>query len=204
MFNVGWAWWWVGAKTRWWLALELIAEVRRAPRSPAPPSTRPIYAYHVELLDLPRFEVLYDESAPSTSGGSARIAPNSPDALSMVLHSSGTSAFPKPIQMTNRNYIAWGTVPYYGELDICGTRLGIHTAPMFHAMGAITLVWAVCCGIELAVFKPASPPVVGHATAFLDDLVRSGSNWAMSVPALVEASPISPMNGRRIQKTFKC
>lgn len=66
--------------------------------------------------------------------------------------------------------------------------MGIQAAPVFHAMGAIALVWAVCCGLELAVFKPARPPAVAHATAFLQDLVLSKSDWAWSVPALIEVS----------------
>ena len=76
--------------------------------------------------------------------------------------------------------------PDYGEVDVCGIRLGIQAAPMFHAMGSIVLAWAICGGFELAVFKPSRPPIVAHPTSFLNDLVSSKSEWAMSVPAHIE------------------
>ncbi|VDB85408.1 unnamed protein product [Peniophora sp. CBMAI 1063] len=144
--------------------------------------------YVVELLDLPRFEVLYERSTPAelSESNDYRIAPISSDALAVILHSSGTSAFPKPIKMTSRNFVAWGSTLYHGDVDVCGIRLGIQSSPMFHAMSSIALAWAVCCGLELAVFKPARPPVVAHATAFLNDLVLSKSEWTMSVPAHIE------------------
>ena len=68
--------------------------------------------YYVELLDLPHFEVLYcSEPHSSLTPDSFRISPLSQDEPVMILHSSGTSAFPKPIRMIGRNYIAWGTAP---------------------------------------------------------------------------------------------
>ena len=67
--------------------------------------------YLVELLEFPRFEILYDQSAPVPTPEESLIAPLSPKEPAMILHSSGTSAFPKPIRMNNRNYIAWGTSP---------------------------------------------------------------------------------------------
>lgn len=161
--------------------------------------------YLVELLDFPHFEALYGEAAPTPSD--FRIASFSPDATVIILHSSGTSAFPKPIEVTHRTYLAWGTAfcgctailtdelrmltffsiaPDYGEIDVCGTRFGIHTAPVFHSLGSTMLVHAVCTGIELAVFKPMRPPIASNAATYLQGLVESKSDWVMSVPSLIE------------------
>lgn len=161
--------------------------------------------YRAEVLDIPSFETLYIEAAPSTSNFC--IAPFSQDATVLLLHSSGTSGFPKPIHLTNRIYISWGTCGCecfwflsctrsnslyscrtldYGELDACGTRVGIQTAPMFHAMGALMLVLAVCSGIELAVFKPSRPPNTPNAEAFLDSIISTRSSWVLSVPSFIE------------------
>ena len=65
--------------------------------------------YAVELLDIPRFEVLYDKAAPASTPKDYQIARASQDDASIILHSSGTSAFPKPIRMSSRNFIAWGS-----------------------------------------------------------------------------------------------
>lgn len=64
--------------------------------------------YGIEFLDLPHYEVLYGTSVPSPPLSESRIAPLSLDALTLILHSSGTSAFPKPVQLDGRNYLNWG------------------------------------------------------------------------------------------------
>jgi acyl-coenzyme A synthetase/AMP-(fatty) acid ligase len=62
--------------------------------------------------DVPRFEDVYtDEPAPAPEN--VHIATFDFDALLVILHSSGTSAFPKPIRISNRRFVGFGTA-------ICG------------------------------------------------------------------------------------
>ncbi|VDB87373.1 unnamed protein product [Peniophora sp. CBMAI 1063] len=151
--------------------------------------------YEIGLLDLPRFEVLYGSTTPPCPTlEDSRIAPLSADALALVLHSSGTSAFPKPIQVNNHNFRSWGIVFYYGEVDVCGTRWGSQAVPMFHAMGTMILTWAVYCGLELAVYKPVRPPVLANPSSFLRDVVETKSKRIMTVPAHIEAWSHDPAN----------
>ncbi|KAH9911783.1 acetyl-CoA synthetase-like protein [Epithele typhae] len=46
----------------------------------------------------------------------------------IVMHSSGSTAFPKPIKLLDRDFRKWG---HYGEVDLCGIRTGGHANPMF-------------------------------------------------------------------------
>ena len=68
---------------------------------------------------------------------------------------------------------------------------------MFHAIGWMAIAWAVYSGLELAVFRPARPPIAVNATSYLIDLVESKSEWAMLVPAPVEVSLPVAMRVRR-------
>ncbi|KZV68636.1 acetyl-CoA synthetase-like protein [Peniophora sp. CONT] len=142
--------------------------------------------YLVELLDFPRFELLYSSGQSTSESDDNCIMPHSMDTPGLILHSSGTSAFPKPISISHRAFLTWGNVFYYGEIDACGTRVGVHTAPMFHAIGLIWLSSAICCGIELHVFKPAFPPTVSNATACLEAVVNSDCKWVMPAPSILE------------------
>lgn len=34
-------------------------------------------------------------------------------------------------------------IPWYGERDLAGQRLALHSIPMYHAMGALQTMWTV-------------------------------------------------------------
>jgi acyl-coenzyme A synthetase/AMP-(fatty) acid ligase len=64
--------------------------------------------FTTQAHDVPHFEDVYnDEPAPASED--VRIATFDFDALVVILHSSGTSAFPKPIRISNRRYVGFGT-----------------------------------------------------------------------------------------------
>ena len=79
----------------------------------------------------------------------------------------------------------------FGQVDLCGVRVSTHATPMFHAMGVTALADALCCGVEIAVFRPVRPPVVVNAATVLQDVVESGSDWVRTVPDHIEVSSIS-------------
>lgn len=56
------------------------------------------------------------------------------DSVALILHSSGSTNFPKPIPLTHRNLIEWGRGAH-GERDFEGEVLGGHSLAFFHAMG---------------------------------------------------------------------
>ncbi|TFY68318.1 hypothetical protein EVJ58_g1099, partial [Rhodofomes roseus] len=87
------------------------------------------------LSPMPLFEELFlPETAEKAEPPS--YVYKGPDALAMVLHSSGSTAFPKPILWTNHRFCQPCLIPWFGERDLTGQVFSLHTMPMFHGMGA--------------------------------------------------------------------
>jgi acyl-CoA synthetase (AMP-forming)/AMP-acid ligase II len=68
--------------------------------------------YRLETFPIPRFDDLYNDDdvdssfLPSISDLFMREF--TADSVAIIFHSSGTSAFPKPIKILDRNLRAWG------------------------------------------------------------------------------------------------
>jgi acyl-coenzyme A synthetase/AMP-(fatty) acid ligase len=80
--------------------------------------------YSITILSMPKFEQIYDDSdAPMPDD--VHIRPFSFNETALILHSSGTSAFPKPIRTTNKTFVNFG-------VNLCKlvafTCLNIHAA----------------------------------------------------------------------------
>ncbi|KAJ3569819.1 hypothetical protein NP233_g4796 [Leucocoprinus birnbaumii] len=139
----------------------------------------------VTLLDAPMFTELF-----STQSGNFEPLPAlekaSVDDVALILHSSGSTSFPKPIPLTHRNLIQWGTQPYYGETDLCGRILSNHSLPFFHAMGVVSLAWATATGVTLSNFAPRDPPMVVTPESLFKSAVTCQSRLIFCVPTFLE------------------
>ncbi|KAI0743082.1 acetyl-CoA synthetase-like protein [Daedaleopsis nitida] len=140
----------------------------------------------VELLLMPSFDAIYTESAEGALELPIVVSA-SPDSVPLILHSSGSTAFPKPIRLTKKKLFEWAMMPYDGEVDLCGMRFSIHGLPMFHAMGLGVLTWAGACGVTLAFFRPSVPPIVPTPEALFEGMVSCGCNAVICVPSVLEA-----------------
>ncbi|KAG8993215.1 hypothetical protein FRB93_002052 [Tulasnella sp. JGI-2019a] len=79
--------------------------------------------------------------------------------VALILHSSGSTGFPKPIYIMHSSCIDWMRIPWYGEHDICGLILGVPSLPLFHAMGVFAYFWfTLGSGAVVVVFDPTAPP----------------------------------------------
>ncbi|KAH7912513.1 hypothetical protein BJ138DRAFT_785417 [Hygrophoropsis aurantiaca] len=139
--------------------------------------------YSVETILMPQFSDLYTQGEPEP----VVLRKIGLDATAIIMHSSGSTAFPKPIRMSNRNFIQWGILPYHGEVDICNVAIAVHSLPVFHGMCAINLVWATCAGSIMACFKPSPSPAPPTPDMFLEAIVATDSKVVFCVPAFVEA-----------------
>ncbi|KAI0350525.1 acetyl-CoA synthetase-like protein [Trametes cingulata] len=141
--------------------------------------------YEVNLLPVPTFDGLYK----STDGNATDIAmgPVAADKPAIILHSSGSTSFPKPVTLTHRSLTRWGFLTYFGDIDVCGLRCSMHCLPMFHIMGAIGIPWAVCTGVVVGQFRPSSPPVIPTPETVLRAIVATECNIALCVPSMIEA-----------------
>lgn len=110
---------------------------------------------------FPVFDDFYSADAPETEYVAPAFAHPDLEENCLILHSSGrimypcinpialpnfglgSTAFPKPIYWTHRNWVGLAYVPFFGERDVTGMRMACHALPMYHGMGVIQCCWAV-------------------------------------------------------------
>ena len=73
-----------------------------------------------------------------SSGASGEFGLRSAFMMTVLL--SGSVAFPKPITFTNRIWVCYSRLLWYGGRDMCGTVISGHAVPVFHGMG-LSLLW---------------------------------------------------------------
>ncbi|KAF9465931.1 hypothetical protein BDZ94DRAFT_1158916 [Collybia nuda] len=143
----------------------------------------------VRFLEAPLFETLFGKCMESSDAAFQQLPParkRNVDDVAMVLHSSGSTSFPKPILITHRNLLQWGSQPYYGETDVCGRILSNHTLPFFHAMGVVSISWATMVGITLSNFAPSNPPIIPTPDRVYSSAIATKSRLIFCVPAFLE------------------
>ncbi|THH15905.1 hypothetical protein EW146_g4648 [Bondarzewia mesenterica] len=151
---------------------------------------------HVEVLPMIQFANISDEGAPAKEEPEIEFGKLDLDKVVCVMHSSGSTSFPKPIYFSHRTLLQWTMLPSFGEVDLCGMILGVHAVPLFHAMGIVNVIWTVVSGLIMGVFKPSSPPVVPTPERYLEGIKATKSEVLFCVPSFVEAWVYSgaPMN----------
>lgn len=137
----------------------------------------------ITTSDMPSFDALYSAQDGELLPEAKNI---SLDDRGLILHSSGSTAFPKPITFTYRILMESGLLPYYGELDLCGEILSSHAVPMFHLMGAVQVAWTSYTGLTISVFKPGMPTVPTPDRVY-EGAIATKSTMIFCVPAFLEA-----------------
>lgn len=137
----------------------------------------------VVVLDVPSFKEIFETEPEGTLPDVQDIGR---DATALILHSSGSTSFPKPIHLSHRNLVEWGLQPYFGEVDISGRILSNHALPLFHAMGIVSTCWALTTGVILSNFAPKSPPQVPTPESTFESMVASNSQLVFCVPTFLE------------------
>ncbi|KAJ7485527.1 acetyl-CoA synthetase-like protein [Mycena latifolia] len=120
----------------------------------------------------------------------------------LILHSSGTTAFPKPIPITKKGLINLSNIPCYGELDLVNKRVAAHTNPTFHAMGLGTYIWPPSSGAIFALYNPRKPTIPTPAN-FLASWVADKCDIVFCVPVFIEAWAQDTNNIPRL-KALEC
>ncbi|KAF8898448.1 acetyl-CoA synthetase-like protein [Infundibulicybe gibba] len=110
-----------------------------------------------------------------------------PEATAVILHSSGSTSFPKPVPLTNRRLIELAIPPWFGDRDLTGKVFGFHSTPMYHGMGTFMLCWPPSCGLTIAVFEPKSPAQLPTPDNTFHGALTTDSDVVLCVPAIVEA-----------------
>ncbi|KAL0570905.1 hypothetical protein V5O48_011045, partial [Marasmius crinis-equi] len=105
----------------------------------------------------------------------------------LILHSSGTTSFPKPVYFSQQTLLQWGMIPYFGETDLCGTIMSYHCLTLPYALGATCITWAPISGITVATFPPTVDAPVPTPERVLAGALSTHSSIILCVPAFIEA-----------------
>ncbi|EIN04867.1 acetyl-CoA synthetase-like protein [Punctularia strigosozonata HHB-11173 SS5] len=138
---------------------------------------------------IPNFEDLYLSSDPCDPLPDPNVGPDDPV---YILHSSGSTAFPKVITCTHFFMIKVAGIPAWGEIDFAGLTLGCHSVAMFHGMGLTILLWAPACGFVISTFPPRSPAILPTPDHVIQGAMHTKSDIVLSVPSFIEAWLKSP------------
>ncbi|EIN04342.1 acetyl-CoA synthetase-like protein [Punctularia strigosozonata HHB-11173 SS5] len=108
---------------------------------------------------------------------------NSP---AFFIHSSGSTAFPKPLVWTHDTWITLANPILSSHTDLCGEILGCQAVPMFHAMGIFTTMLVAGCGMTVAAFKPQTPAIAVTPESTFESIINTGCTYTLSAPYIVE------------------
>ncbi|KAJ7433222.1 hypothetical protein FB451DRAFT_1419901 [Mycena latifolia] len=155
-------------------ALEALKE--KYPSTPVP-----------DVSYVPLFEDFFN------SGSDTAVAPEDlpfecmgPDATALILHSSGSTAFPNPIHGTNHGTIQLFLITWFGERHLTDKILALYSMPMYDGMGIVQTFWAAAFGIVLSFFEPKILQQF-HRLKICSTLRRRPGVTSYSVPSFIEA-----------------
>ncbi|KAI0265422.1 acetyl-CoA synthetase-like protein [Gloeopeniophorella convolvens] len=141
----------------------------------------------IPFSTMPQFEDIYPEGP---SGSEFKRYPKVKfdlDAPSLILHSSGSTAFPKPVIWSHRHLVVLCTIPWWGETDLCGHIMSCHAMPVFHGMGVLQICLVPSTGVVMAVFKPAFPAVLPNPRNVLEGMISTDCTIGAAAPTFLEA-----------------
>ncbi|KAJ7464987.1 hypothetical protein B0H11DRAFT_2050421 [Mycena galericulata] len=145
-----------------------------------------------DVTYAPLFEDLFVSVSDAVTPDALPFEYKGPDATACIMHSSGSTAFPKPIYWTNHRTIQTSLIPWFGERDLTDQVLSLHSMPMYHGMGILQTFWAASAGLVLSAFEPKSPPTIPTPENLFDAAKATGSDIVFCVPAFIEAWSRNP------------
>ncbi|KAF5347380.1 hypothetical protein D9758_011283 [Tetrapyrgos nigripes] len=137
------------------------------------------------------FEDLYDSTHPQVQSRNAVLLPEfvigNMKEPCVILHSSGTTSFPKAIVYNHSDLLQFAALRLTGEMGKPGQIHAMHHVPMFHAMGITSLARAASAAMVIAVFEPQSPPTLPTPERLIRMIKEDGCHIAPCVPMFLES-----------------
>ncbi|KAI5123110.1 hypothetical protein M0805_001466 [Coniferiporia weirii] len=155
----------------------------------------------MKIISMPVFEDIFpgDDSDASFELLPLTERPDL-DSPALILHSSGSTAFPKLRTLTHRILLEWSRSPWFGERDLHGEILAVHALPLFHASGFFHTCWAPSTGMTLALFYPTQPPVGLTPDRQLSSCVATGVTLLFGIPHFMETWSTEPKSVEVLKK----
>ncbi|KAI0325861.1 acetyl-CoA synthetase-like protein [Cubamyces sp. BRFM 1775] len=135
-----------------------------------------------------------DWSKPTKGTGRAAMKDIADTDVTIIMHSSGTTAFPKCIPVTRRGLVNLSNIPCFGEVDLAGKRIAAHTNPICHAMGLASLMWPLTSGATFSFYAPVLPQPVPSPANFLAAWTACKCDIVFCIPIFIEAWARDPAN----------
>ncbi|KAJ7648072.1 hypothetical protein FB45DRAFT_1052438 [Roridomyces roridus] len=146
----------------------------------------------LDILPFPTFQEVFQPSKGLDSKFPAM--PAALEDTAVIMHSSGSTAFPKVVRVPHRGLLEAGLTPYYGEVDFCGQVMSVSikywvsgmSKPIFHMLGLVQLAYAAFTGMSIAAFSPAAPPVVLSPDKVFEEAIATKSTLMVCPPSFLE------------------
>ncbi|KAJ7191755.1 hypothetical protein B0H12DRAFT_1039746 [Mycena haematopus] len=135
----------------------------------------------------PLFEDLFLENSTLISPDTLPYEYHGPDATACIMHSSGSTAFPKPIYWSDHRCLQVALTPWFGERDLTDQVLSLHTMPMYHGMGMIQAFWSASSGLAISAFEPKPVPTIPIPRSVFQACKATNTDIIFCVPTLIEA-----------------
>ncbi|KAJ7729605.1 hypothetical protein B0H16DRAFT_1586710 [Mycena metata] len=107
------------------------------------------------------------------------------DHPALIIHSSGSTGYPKPIIWTHRMALQYSLRPWQGDRDFTGQVFAAHALELFHAMGLHFALFVASAGITLATFSPASPATRPTLDGVFRALLDSKPDFVLAPPVYI-------------------
>ncbi|KIY47791.1 acetyl-CoA synthetase-like protein [Fistulina hepatica ATCC 64428] len=169
------------------------------------------------VFPMPHFEDLYHcapEVVPAEGPSTFDPLPERVDSLDdamFIVHSSGSTAFPKPVAWSSYMQLQWVEFKFsclrevtsraaISPFDWCAEVLSIHGWPMYHIAALY-----IATGAILAVFPPAIPAVIATPKSTYQGMVDTGATSVFAVPSNLETwtkDPVKVDHLRRMKAVY--
>ncbi|KAI9459305.1 acetyl-CoA synthetase-like protein [Russula earlei] len=146
----------------------------------------------IPFSDMPHYEDVYPVDSSDSTLKHYPAVKFDLNAQSLILHSSGSTAFPKPIVWSHKQLVSLCTIPWWGEMDLCGQVMSCHAMPVFHGMGLLQIALVPSAGVAMAVFKPAFPAVLPNPQNVLEGMMVTRCSIGAAAPTFLEAWSRNP------------
>ncbi|KAK7470239.1 hypothetical protein VKT23_001674 [Stygiomarasmius scandens] len=146
---------------------------------------------------VPVFEDLYLQNVGDSKERIMRIKEEiplkevQPLDVQIYLHSSGSTAFPKPIPWTARGILELLVSALFGR-NVTGKVMSMHAIPAFHAMGTFHIFLAAATGMIFGTFAPQLPPVQPTPENAFKGAVKTNVDYILCVPSIIEEWSLIP------------
>nr|VWP02499.1 M protein type 1 [Ganoderma boninense] len=141
----------------------------------------------VSLHAMPSFSDIFSPDAPKAFESAEDLPHNFEEGeLAVILHSSGSTAHPKPIPWTHKRHMKLTAAPWYGDVNLTQSLLSVHGIPMFHGVGVMMWSFAASAGWTLTTFPPNAPPVIPTVENVFEAILKTSSQFVTTAPAFIE------------------